>query len=664
MAILAKPSRSYANVEHSADGLGAVGTGPYTAESSKKSSKKVDGGFKTYRPPLAETHLRRPLGYDPHPTSHFAPLPPAFHLSNKHKKDQALAGQRAELDHILQPGYKSFSGGMDGDGDSASIAGPSRHSTSRTAGGLNGASDRKGKTTNGLGLRPSASISSFNAPSNGASSRRAGALGGIYIDSNGKVHDTEFDPFQGVAEMSRAKSRRRSAFGADRRKGGDSTSSSETGSETGDVQAPRRSTDTGRETKDEEEIRRRLEIERKRLDDVSGYAAARRRSMMSERSGRGTPSIRSSEDGPLSAYSASVAPSANRAKSQAGHYVPSPLSPTFTNGPSSASMYSARTTPISHDIVHRGEGTPPEKSTETTARHKPETKSKVEVTKDGSKKITGFDAPITPVLPTTPSFGNHLTPSLHVPDSARHSTTSRGSSDIARERERERLPKPTERPREELFPETPAQIKRREERERRAGGRNALSSRATSLAVDTALATAGTTSRSARILPEIEIVEDDDPRIVFPPEGKATRVQTHHDHVIRGPFSHALNAQGGGGSTTGPLSERRPSSTRSFNVGGGVPGSSGSKPPSTLIDEDGGYLPSRWRNGDKSLRVTEDDREMYRPTEWKHGDLTGKTEEWKPGAKDAVKRNLKDIATSARFSLFRTKKKLLRKAEM
>ncbi|KAK8861673.1 hypothetical protein IAR55_002496 [Kwoniella newhampshirensis] len=662
MAILAKPSRSYANVEHDADGLGAVGTGPYTAD-SKKSSKKSEGGFKTYRPPLAETHIRRPLGYDPHPTSHFAPLPPAFHLSSRHKKDQALAGQRAELDHILQPGYKSFSGGLDGDGDSSSIAGPSRHPSSRTAGGLNGVLDRKGKTTNGLGLRPSASISSFNGAANGGNSRRAGALGGIYIDSNGKVHDTEFDPFQGVAEMSRAKSRRRSAFGADRRKGSDSASSSETGSEADDGPASRRSTETGRESKDEEEIRRRLEMERKRLDDVSGYAAARRRSMMSERSGRGTPSIRSGEDGPLSAYSVSLAPTANRTKSQQGHYIPSPLSPTFANETSSASIYTARTTPTSHDFAHHREGTPPEKSTETTAKPKPETKSKVEITKDGSKKITGFDAPVTPALPSTPSLSNHLFPPATAPESARFSTTSRGSSDVTRERERERLPKPTERPREELFPETPAQIKRREERERRAGGRSALSSRATSLAVDTSLAAAGTTSRG-RILPEIEIVEDDDPRIIFPPEGKLTRVQTHHDHVIRGPFSHALNAQGGGGSVNGPLGDRRPSSTRSYNGGAGGGGGSGSKPPSTLIDEDGGYLPTRWANGDKSLRITDDDREMYRPTEWKHGDPMGKNDEWRPGPKDAVKRNLKNIATSARFSLFRTKKKLLRKAEI
>jgi hypothetical protein len=37
---------------------------------------------------------------------------------------------------------------------------------------------------------------------------------------------------------------------------------------------------------------------------------------------------------------------------------------------------------------------------------------------------------------------------------------------------------------------------------------------------------------------------------------------------------------------------------------------------------------------------------------------------FRPSAKDQIKRSWKDVQTNARFSLFRTKKKLLRKAEM
>ncbi|WVQ93516.1 hypothetical protein IAU59_000590 [Kwoniella sp. CBS 9459] len=677
MTLLAKPSRSYANVDHNPDGLSSIGSAPYgepggigggggssSGLSARKLTKKsdpskVDGGFKTYRPPLAETHLRRPLGYDPHPDSKFAPLPPAFHLSSRqHKKDAALAGQRAELDHLLQPEYKSST--HDVDGDSASIAGPSRHGGggSRTAGGLGGLVDRKGKMP--AALRPSASISSFKAQgSNGNNGRRSGGLGGVYIDSNGKLHDTEFDPFGHVSEMSRAKSRRRSAFGSDRRKGSDTSSTSDSGSEAADsnhTQAmARKSTDTGRERdREEEEIRRRLEIERKRLDDVSGYAAARRRSMMSERSGRATPSIRSSEDGPTSIYSAGtgLVPSAavGRSRSQQGnHYIPSPLSPTFGIGhsPSIYSSATSRTAATPHEL--KSEGTPPEKTTETTSRLRHETKSKIEVTKDGSKKITGFDAPVSPLPPYTPTMGNGLAPPS-VPDTGRMSVMSRGSSEMGRDRP----PKPVERPREELFPETPAQIKRREDRERRVGAssRNGVHPRANGLAVDTVIASSG----KGRILPEIEIVEDDDPRIVFPAEGRSTRVQSKHDHVIRGPFSHALEAQGGYSELAAAgAGGRRASSAKS--LGGG-------SKPSTIIDEDGGYLPSRWASGDKNLRITEDEREKYRPTEWRHGEPGGKSDHWEPSTKDQLKRNMKDIATSARFSLFRTKKKLLRKAEM
>ncbi|WVR03718.1 hypothetical protein IAU60_000713 [Kwoniella sp. DSM 27419] len=672
MTLLTKPSRSYAGVEHDPNGLspayqpphgnGASGSGLVSGSAlgagvrklSKKDSSKVEGGFKTYRPPLAETHLRRPLGYDPHPDSKFAPLPPAFHLSGRHKKETALAGQRAELDHILQPEYKS-SAGYDGDnGDGASVAGPSRHHSSRTAGGLSGLVDRKGKNPAGS-LRPSASIASFHAPISGGGGRRSGGLAGVYVDSSGKLHDTEFDPFGHVSEMSRAKSRRRSAFGADRRKGSDVSSSSESGSEAGDrTQAARKSIDANGRDRDreEEEIKRRLEMERKRLDDVSGYAAARRRSMMSERSGRATPSIRSSEDGPPSFYSANLGPpnGIGRSRSQQGQYIPSPLSPTFSQAgtPSIYSSATSRTAATPHEA--KSMGSPAEKTTESTAPPRPETKSKVEVHKDGSKKITGFDAPISPVPLYTPSVGNNYLGPPTVAESVRLSAGSRASSDMGRDRP----PKPAERPREELFPETPAQAKRREEREKRTVRPGITSQIGRYAAIDTVVAGSG----KGRILPEIEIVEDDDPRIIIPNQGKSTRVQTVHDHVIRGPFGLALEAQGISASEAG-VGGRRASSSRS--VGGG-------SKPSTIFDEDGGYLPSRWANGDKALRVTEDERERYRPMEWapKHGETSATPAQWhtSPSTKDQLKRNMKDIATSARFSLFRAKKTLMRKADM
>lgn len=43
MTLLAQPSRSYAGVEHDLNGVGAIGTVPY-------GSRKLEGGFKTYRP--------------------------------------------------------------------------------------------------------------------------------------------------------------------------------------------------------------------------------------------------------------------------------------------------------------------------------------------------------------------------------------------------------------------------------------------------------------------------------------------------------------------------------------------------------------------------------------------------------------------------------------
>ncbi len=505
---------------------------------------------------FAEGHFKRQVTYDPNPGSSFSPLPPAFNLSSKGRKDQVLAGQRAEVDHILQPGYKSTSA----DGDSSSIAGPSRHSGTRTAGGLAGS-----KKLMANGIRSSSSLGSFKTPSSS----------GVYVDSSGKVHDTEFDPFAGVAEMSRRKSRRRSAFGNHKRRGRTSGSSSEGGSDG----SPERGDGPAREGKDEGDTRKRLDMERRRLDEVSGLAAARRRSFLSDRSsGRGTPSIRSTEESHLDR-------AGGRSKSSQGYYVRSPLSPTFGGQTSSSSYATSRTLPTT---VGNGDGRDEES---------PVTSTKISIGPDKKITITGFDAPRSET-PTTAHPD-----SLKIPDTGPLSTMSRGSSDVSHR------PKPAERPREELFPETPAQVKRREDRARRTG-----MSRGGSLGVDTVISAGG----RGRILPEIEIVEDDDPRIVFPTDGRSTRVQTVHDHVIRGPFSSALEAHG----------MRRGSgdhqSSRSLVVG------SGSKAPSTIIDE-GGYLPSRWATGDRLLRQTEGEKEKYRPREWggKKGELGGRPEGWK-----------------------------------
>jgi len=529
--------------------------------------------------------------YDPHPNSAFSPLPPAFnHLSRAARRDQAAAGQRAELDKILQPGYKTDMA----DPDSASLAGPSRSAT--TAGGHG---DRR-KKAGGLGLRPSASLHSFKNDRSSNGSR----VGGIYVDSNGKVHDQEYDPFGGVAEMARRKSRRRSAFGSDRRRGSGSDTSSASGSE---IMEKRESMDGP----GEDEIRRRLEVERRRMDEVSGLAAARRRSMLSERgSGRATPSIRSSEDGLASAASTHI--TNGRSKSQQGYYVPSPLSPTFAQH-SNPTFVSRDVSAMDHAI----EESPPQKSTERTApKEKEKPPMSISIT-DKKTTVTGFDAPqssrpLSPRPQTRHTLADQLQ-NLRVPDSARMSTSSRNSSDSARPS------KPPQPPRQDLFPETPAQAKRREDRERHTG----MKSRAGSLGIDTVLSQSG----RGRALPEIEIVEDDDPRIIFPENGKSTRVQTKHDHVIKGPFSHALHAQSGasiGGSG------RRGSADMSIRSLGAV--GSATKAPSTIIDEgQGGYLPSRWASGDKQLRVTEDEKEKYRPREWggKTGDLGGRAEEWK-----------------------------------
>lgn len=702
MAILSsRPSRSYATVDHNPEGMAPVGSAPYTRKD----------GFKTYRPcelrfgqefmdpptqlttshlALAETHLKR-SAYDSNPDATFSPLPPSFNLTRSQRKDQAIAGQRAELDHILQPEYKL----EDGASVHTTTAGPSR---SRTAGGLTAHSvlaDRKGKSraAAGLALRSSPSMNSFKAVPNSANSHASGNGGrssvGIYVDADGKVHDTEFDPFAGVSEMSRKKSRRRSAFGTDRRKGSGSSSSgsSISGSEKSlgaRDSSPRKSMDGGG---DEDEIRRRLELERRRLDEVSGLAAARRKSMLSDRgsirdgvgNGKTSPSIRSSDDGFSSAQS--YLDRAGRSKSQQGYYVPSPLSPTFSaqNQLQARGGQSLRATASSaaltssasiNDIIEES----PQKTTERTNGHTSihrhqshqhiKEKTPVSVSVTGDKiKVTGFDAPVSHPDPSTGApnratsprpadtpngLSNHFE-TLRIPASAADYRSSRGSTDSARP------PKPAERPREDTFPETPAQIKKREERERErryqgvragAGGLHRITSGTPGrhLGVDTQLS--NSRSGSGRILPEIEIVEDDDPRIVFPDHGKATRVQTKHgqaDHVIKGPFSMALQAQAGPSSSSaigvgypGEGSGKRYSSdvysTRSAGGMGAGSGKPASIAPSTIIDSGaGGYLPSRWASGDRELRTTEDAKEKYRPREWggKTGDLGGKPEEWK-----------------------------------
>lgn len=412
-------------------------------------------------------------------------------------------------------------------------------------------------------MKSSSSLASFKPPNSA----------GIYVDAKGQVHDNEFDPFAGIDEMSRRKSRRRSAFGQEKRRGSASSSPSGEGSE---EEQSRRSADQPKgEGRDEVEIRKRLEMERRRLDEVSGYAAARRQSFVSERSsGRATPSIRSGDD--------SVQLGGGRSKSSQGYYVRSPLSPTFGGPTSSSSYVTTRNMPTTIEVADGNE-------------ESPVNSMKISVGPDKKVTMTGFDAS----RPDTPSSIQ-----LRIPDSARMTAASHTSSD--------RPGKPAERPREELFPETPAQMKKREERARQSA--SGVMTRGGSLAVDTVLSTGG----RGRILPEIEIVEDDDPRIVFPRHGPFTRVQTTHDHVIRGPFGLALDAQG----------MRQGSADHSIRSMVG----STSKAPSTIIEESGGgYLPSRWAGGDKELRKTEDDIEKYRPREWggKKGELGGRPEEWK-----------------------------------
>ncbi|WVN87152.1 uncharacterized protein L203_102328 [Cryptococcus depauperatus CBS 7841] len=473
----------------------------------------------------------------------------------------------------------------------------------------------------------------------------------------------------GVADITRAKSKRQSAFGSSRRHSSSSSSSSQSSHQAG---SRRPSMDVGRarvdREREEEEVRKRLE--KQRMDDVSSYVA-RRRSLLSEReqTGRGSPSIRSSEDLPSAMTFVTAPPSANgtaksTGKSQQVYYYPSPLSPSFP-----FNLPSAKTPNTS--TFAGAEGTPPEKATEMTLKSPNPSplpmeprKSKVEV-KDGTTKIIGFDGPLrpSPLSPSvlqrspTPTDGflslrirspspssTHLTPPA--PPSA---STSHSSGEFDRSRSRSPLPH-RRATREGIYPETPAQTKKRQEKEQRR-----LASGGRPLVINTDLVPRSTYQSGARgrVLPEIEIVEDDDPRIILPREGgKTTRIPKpylpfpSHSSQPRAArkrsssiASHSHSHSHSHSTLPSPPSfanlDRPRSLTGSAKGGGGGAGS--------LVEDNGGYLPSRWASGDRHLRVKEADREAYRPKEW------GKDEgiEWHPGAKDQIKRNLKDIATSA-----------------
>ncbi|KAL1411817.1 hypothetical protein Q8F55_002784 [Vanrija albida] len=756
LTILNRPSRSYKNVQHDAEGLSAVGSAPYGASSSSSTShvgpSKPQRGepehqFKTYRPSYAEMHFKRQAMHDPNPSSAFSPLPPAFNIGRKHNKEKALAGQRAELDHLLEPEYKSVRNYAGGDDDAASVAGPSRLSSVRTAGGLSALSRRsKDKDEN---ARATGSTTSFHGGQQPAGPPRRG-MGGVYIDSTGRLHDTEYDPFAGVSEISRRKSRRRSAFGHQRRHSSGSSSGSEASSDSGPRQPQRVSFD-GRESMDDgdrerEEIRRRLEVERRRLDEVSGYAAARRRSMMSDRAsgfmnGRSTPSIRSGYEDAVSLSSHAHTNGLGRAPSRLSqrHQAPSsPLSETYDEEDTRASGSSYNTTrtgqsqratssvggtdesPRKHT-----ETTPESSSTERHMRAKPSISSsfagddfspqkppagqrttsadtlkaesrnvsemtlkgrqndhqssslasdplpryeeaesaprrlpekvkatpmkpaqRVERAPSGATRITGFDA-VPRKVSEAVSVQSVQSSVLKVPESVRSGASSRGSSE--REHAVHQRQKPAERPREQLFPETPAQSKRREDRERRS----ARVARPTTGRIVEPIVPS---SSRSRILPEIQILEDDDPRIIFPPHGPSTRIQ-HPRAATQTPQSPQYHSGINSGPTSLNGGERRDSSTRSITY------NDSNKATSTIIEETGGgYVPSLWAGGDRHLRTTEEERERYRPKEWggKNGDLAGRPEGWQPDLKDGFKRNVKEMSTNARFSVFRTKKKLMR----
>lgn len=808
--ILSRPSRSYKDVEHDAQGLSAVGTAPYALR-QRDAPDQDKYSVKTYRPceldgrdgltpAMAEMHFKKQAMHDPNPTSSFSPLPPAFNIGRK-SKEQARAGHRAEVNHMLEPEFQSSRQRED---DAASMAGPSRLSSVRTAGGLAAAALSRKKGRGADESRPSESGSSYQQPQQGGARR---ANPGVYVDSSGRTHDTEYDPFAGVAAVSRRKSKqRRSAFGQ-RRNSASSSSSDASSDGPGPTRATALNTD-GQET--EKECRRRLEAERRQLDDVSGYAAARRQSLMSDRasgfySGRGTPSLRSGRDDTMS-LAHTLAPN-GRAPSRLNHgYQPSPVSPTFDRSSAvSGSSHNARSYPPSypagssagndesprkhtektepseaakvvvaqkektrkaeapdklrdekararrqrpepldeeseteseHEYEDAGEAPPryeaperevgegvgegvgeevgaglgaqlealpehapehhPEHHPEYSPQHPPEhlpehqpqlprktplpelnpmvrvksppaepnhsisvlpkpgaaktknPKSRVERSASGATRVTGFDAGPTRPMPSPQS----QTQSLHVPAATRlrAESVASGLSSHSSERETDaprRHRRPKERPREQIFPETPAQAKRREERERR--NLRAGKTPAGTYAADSALPG---TSSATRILPEIKFVDDDDPRIVFPPDGPSTRVQ--HPRSINTIQSDLRN---GSMDYTGSMHR---GSSHSARVGS-------SKEPSAIIEESGGgYLPSRWASGDRQLRVDATTKEMYRPKEWggRKGDLGGRPDEWRPTVKDEMKRELKDLTTNARFSLFRAKKKIGRRTDL
>lgn len=582
MAILSKPSRSYASVDHDPNGLSEAGSVPYSYKHELKTFRPrkhlLDSlGLFTDTVALSETHLKRPGGLEGHHGSSFSPLPSAF-LSSRQRKQQQEEGRRAEAEHMLDPDFRSTSNFSLDDNH----AGPSRKGN-RTAGGMLG----------GSVMRGTSSLSNFKGPG-----KKSQLSAGVYVDAEGKMHDTEFDPFAAVAEMTRNKSRRRSAFGSERKRGSDSDSTSS--EESVDKSGARPVADAKR---NEEALRQRRDSERKRFEDISGQAMKRRQSILSQRSvegGRATPSLKSTEEGPMSVLQHyHLDRLNNRTRSSQGSLHQgsihrSPLSPTFGHSPSSP-------LPTVADTDER-----PEKSTETTSMPPPAVpKSKVEIKPGGTKKVTGFDAPESP-HPTiqTPRSASHL--ALSPARMSTSSRASRASTETAGERT-----KPPERPREEIFPETPAQTKKREERQRRQARLGYGAGSSSTRLMDNRAASTG-----ARVLPEIEILADDDPRVVIPTDGRSTRLQTKYtqaDHVIR-PFASASLLD-------------RPSSLRSVGFAG-----SGTKAPSEILDEGhGGYVPTRWAKGDKMLRVTEDDKERYRPKEWggKTGDLAGKPEEWR-----------------------------------
>lgn len=568
---------------------------------------------------LAESRFGLPSQYDPHPDSQFSPLP-RLGKSKQARKEQALAGQHAEINHLLQPEYQSSVASRSDQADGAAA-----ESSRRSAGGQAGVPNGKGRMGLGLGLRHTQSTATMDGVSNP----------GIYVDAAGTIHDQAYNPFAGLTEASRKATRRRSAFGSEKRRG---ASEGSTSSEDGDVDGLTRGKARGAANGHgvtEEEIRRKLEAERRDLDNMSIHRAAQRQNQERPRSGRGSPSIHSASDPPFSAGSAGPGGMGGRARSAHGSYVRSPLSPTFGPPPSASSYRTGFLPPTAEG--NGSDGTPEKNTEHTNAAHlspdiqsltigtgrsvaagtrtkRSDTQSthsagqKVTVGPDKKITVVGFDAPRSPIPPATPmstATSNPHSDTLKPPaDLSRpHSSMSRSSTDAP-----SRRPKPRERTKEELFPETPAQAKQREERAKRLG-QSMGGSRLGGMAQEGS----SSTPRS-RVLPEILIVEDDDPRIIVPETGRTTRVQTVHDHVIRGPFALAMNAQGQGAD---PLGSRRSS------VDVGKPGSMMSG-GSQL--EGGGYLPSRWRNGDTQLRETEEMREMYRPQEWKAG---GGEEDWR-----------------------------------